>query len=213
MADLATQDEDAHAGERLLSRLLFFSDAVFAIVLTLLVLELRPPEGSTDAELMEGLGHLLPHMIAFTTSFALVSVFWLAHMSIMRTARAFSWTVAAFNLVFLFTISLMPFVSAVLGETKRLALAWEIYCIALMTASAAQTALLIAVTSTSADIGAREFSYRVLRALSPGLAFGVGLALTIAGYLDYAFWSPALIPVIFLLSKLLLGPRKARVKD
>ena len=69
---------------RMVDRMLFFSDAVFAIVLTLLVLELRPPEASDDAGLAIALKALSPKFFAFAASFALVSIFWTAHMAITR---------------------------------------------------------------------------------------------------------------------------------
>jgi uncharacterized membrane protein len=59
---------------RLLERMLFFSDAVFAIALTLLVLELRLPAGVTDARLFRGVLEMGPKLVAFVITFALVAV-------------------------------------------------------------------------------------------------------------------------------------------
>src|SRR5262245_4967104 len=107
-------DHGAHG--RQLDRLLFFSDAVFAIVLTLLVLELRPPAGETEAELQGGLSGLTVNFIAFGISCALGAVFWLAHMRTMRSMTQFDWMTAAANLLHLAAIALTPFASAFLGE-------------------------------------------------------------------------------------------------
>lgn len=203
-----TQSID-HASERVLSRLIFFSDAVFAIVLTLLVLELRPPPAKTDAALLNGLWALSPHLLAFVSSFALVSAFWVAHMSIMRMLAAFDWRVAIVNLLFLFTITLMPFAAGVLGE-HGLGVAWQIYCAVLIAASLTQTLLLVTIAQAPNHLTPRDFWRRFLRALSPAIAFAVGFALNVAGYRLYSFFCWTLIPVIFLIVRLALGPRRAR---
>ena len=74
----------------LLERLLLFSDAVFAIVLTILVLELRPPEAQTAAELKAGLMALTPNFVAFAMTFVVISIFWAAQMNTLRPAQ-FAW--------------------------------------------------------------------------------------------------------------------------
>jgi uncharacterized membrane protein len=83
---------------RLLERMLFFSDAVFAIVLTLLVLDLRLPAGITDANLLRGVLAMAPKLVAFATTFALVSVFWIAHVTLTRRLLEFDWAAAWVNL-------------------------------------------------------------------------------------------------------------------
>jgi hypothetical protein len=86
---------------RLLHRMMSLSDGVFAIVLTLLVLDLRLPPGFSDATLFSGLIAITPKLVAFLTSFAIVGVFWAAHASVMRRLLAFDWPTAWVNLVFL----------------------------------------------------------------------------------------------------------------
>lgn len=208
MTDAATPHDPA--GERLLSRLLFFSDAVFAIVLTLLALEMRPPESHGETELTAGLWAMRYHFLAFATSFALVGVFWIAHLSIMRVLSAFDWRVAFANLVFLLVICVMPFASALLGENGPVGIVWRIYCAALISASVTQTLLLTTIAAAPNNLTARDFWYRILRSLSPGIAFAAGLGLSLAGYDTYAFFCWTLIPVIFLIARLALGPRRAR---
>ena len=90
MADEAHEDLDL----RLLHRLLFFTDAVFAIVMTLLVLELRPPEGATLAAQMHGLAELTPRLFAFALSFTIVGIFWIAYLSTTRQLARFDWASA-----------------------------------------------------------------------------------------------------------------------
>lgn len=203
---------------RMISRMLFFSDAVFAIVLTLLVLELRPSEVESDAELVNALIGLGPKFVAFFSSFALVSVFWAGHMAITRKISVFDWPSAWLNLVFLFTIAVMPFVSGLLGERGVVGVAWQAYSIVLIAASLAQTAFLLALTRGNGRLvtalSGRDRIWRTVRALSPGIAFAVGLVLSLQGQHRLSQFCWVLIPVILVVARLFVGPRKeASVAD
>lgn len=202
------------ADTHMISRLLFFSDAVFAIVLTLLVLELRPPQVESDAELERAILALMPNVVAFIASFALVSVFWAAHMAISRKLSAFDWPAAWCNLVFLFTIAVMPFASALIGEHGTSGTAWRAYSIVLIAASLAQTAFLLVLTRDKGRLvggmAAQERAWRTVRALSPGIAFSVGLGLSLAGEDRLSMFCWLLIPVVLGLARLLFGARRAR---
>jgi uncharacterized membrane protein len=198
--------------ERLLHRLLFFSDAVFAIVLTLLVLELRPPHVRTAAELGPALVEIRGHFVSFAMSFALVSVFWLAHMSSLRRMVRFDWATATVNLVFLATVCLMPFSSSLLGEGEPgfTALAFSFYSWNMIAASVANLMLIVVVTRGQGFLvgGAdrRERTYRIIRAASPGVAFAIGLIGLQTGA-PWASYASLLIPV-----QLWLAPRLTRAK-
>ena len=200
---------DAHA----VSRMLFFSDAVFAIVLTLLVLDLRLPVVEGDAALAVALRDLTPKFVAFAASFALVSIFWAAHMAITRRLRFFDWTAAWLNLLFLFTIAIMPFVSSLLGEYGNNGLAWRLYCAALVAASLSQSALFLSLARDKGrllgGITLRETAWRFLRALSPGIAFGTGLWLSLIGEPGLSRFCWVLIPAMLVLARLLFGPTGA----
>ena len=174
MTDHRAED---HAGERLTHRALAFSDAIFAVALTLLVLELRPPP--PGANVFEGMIALIPHFAAFAGSFAVVAIFWAAHMALTRRLVAFDWPTVWVNLVFLFVIVLMPFASALLGEHGATLMVWQTYCAVLIAASLAQTVLWLVASRGGGRLLAggvtwRERGFRTLRALSPAIAFGAG---------------------------------------
>jgi uncharacterized membrane protein len=133
---------------RLLERMLFFSDSVFAIVLTLSVLELRLPPGVTDETLMRGILKMEPKLVAFAITFGLVAIFWISHVSISRRLRTFDWAAAWINLLFLFTIALTPFVATLLGEYSVFGNAWRVYCLTLMAVGAALIMLVLVVHRT-----------------------------------------------------------------
>jgi TMEM175 potassium channel family protein len=98
-------------------RLVFFSDAVFAIAVTLLALEIRLPvmHDPSTHELLEALHGLLPQFYSFAISFWIISVYWLAHHRIFRYIRAYDRRLLVINLFFLMWIVLMPFSASLLG--------------------------------------------------------------------------------------------------
>ena len=209
-SDNSSSAAEVSADKRLVDLMLFFSDAVFAIVLTLLVLELRAPEVHGDAALMDELRALTPKFVAFAASFALVSIFWVAHLSITRRLVAFDWTVAWLNLAFLFTIATMPFVSALMGTHGTTGLAWQIYCGALVAASAVNVVLVLALLRGRGRLVGgvtwRERIYRIFRAASPGIAFAAGLWLSLNGENQLSAVCWLLIPVLLILARALFAP-------
>lgn len=66
-------------------RIVFFSDAVFAIAITLLVLEIRVPDGLPPARLAEALGRMWPKFLSYLISFSVTGGYWRAHHRIFRT--------------------------------------------------------------------------------------------------------------------------------
>lgn len=108
-------------GEGPNTRLLAFSDGVIAVAITLLILEIRLPENFgefTDAELWGALLALWPRFLAFLISFAVIGVYWLNHHRkfdlIVRSDSGLKWL----NLLFLLTICVIPFVTAVIAQNS-----------------------------------------------------------------------------------------------
>jgi uncharacterized membrane protein len=100
-------------------RLLFFSDAVFAIAITLLVIEIKVPElphGSSDRELGFALLRLIPRIVGFVVSFFLIGQTWVEHHRIGRQLRHFDLGLLWKNLLLLFFVAFMPFSTGVLSE-------------------------------------------------------------------------------------------------
>jgi uncharacterized membrane protein len=195
---------------RLLHRLLFFTDAVFAIALTLLVLELRPPQHGAAAQGAAGLQAMNGHLAAFAMSFALIAIFWAAHMNTTRRLVRFDWLSVLANVAFLFPVCLIPFVSAWLGGALDSAFAWTLYA-SVLVATSLGNVLLILVSSRDrgrlvGGITPRERLYYVSRASSPGLAFLLTLLLLGAGQLAWARFCFLLIPAFLLLEARFLRP-------
>ena len=198
----------------LLERMLFLSDGVFAIVMTLLVLDLRIPEGIADADFISAFIGITPKLIAFTMSFALVSVFWAGHVSITRELQKFDWAVAWANLGFLFFLAWAPFAATLLGQFGAAGDAWRFYCLVLIAMGTAQAVLLLVITRENGrligGLERRQFWYRLIRALSPGTGFMVALAFSLAGMRLLSNYSWILIPMMMFAARLVLKEPKAK---
>lgn len=172
-----------------LERLIFFSDAVFAIAITLLALELRVPEldiRSSEA-LLRAIGAQAPKFFAFGMSFWIISLFWLAHHRYFRYILRFDDGLARRNLVLLFFVVLVPFTTLVLGEYGNLPAAVWLYAVQM-----------IALGSSGAWIW--HYATSNHRLVSPGLD---------AQYIRFvrlrAFMTPLAATVTILLSFVLDG--------
>ena len=102
------------------------SDGVFAVSLTLLILDVRPPEGSVS-QLVHGLVVIAPRLGTFALSFAIVAYYWLVHHLIFASLRGVKVALLWANLLFLFTIAVLPFSTAVLGRYPLEPVALAIY--------------------------------------------------------------------------------------
>jgi uncharacterized membrane protein len=99
-------------------RIAFFSDAVFAIVITLLVLEIKVPhlKEVSEKEVAAELVHLVPKFLGFVCSFFIVGLMWFEHHRIFRFIDGFDGGLIWRNLVFLLFISFIPFPTALFSE-------------------------------------------------------------------------------------------------
>jgi uncharacterized membrane protein len=125
MTESGTMSDAEHGAERdrrQLERLTFFSDAVFAIAMTLLVVEVKLPHlhHATGQELGQALLSLIPNYIGFLVSFLVLGRFWLVHHEVMGLLRASNRRLTAVNLLLLLAVAFMPFPTAVISEYVHL---------------------------------------------------------------------------------------------
>jgi len=97
------------------SRLEAFSDGVFAVAITLLVLQFTVPEVASGKLLANLLGQW-PQLVTYVASFLTVGVVWVNHHTIFRNLRAADRTIQFINLVLLLTVVLVPYPTALLGR-------------------------------------------------------------------------------------------------
>src|SRR5437868_4548008 len=97
-----------------------------ADALTLLILDVRPPEGGVS-QLVHGLVLIAPRLGTFALSFAIVAYYWLVHHLIFASLRGVKVALIWANMLFLFTIAVLPFSTAVLGRYALAPVALAVY--------------------------------------------------------------------------------------
>ena len=112
-------------------RLEAFSDGVLAIIITIMVLELRPPEGAHLADLMP----LAPKFVSYVVSFTYVGIYWNNHHHLLRAARSITGPILWANLNLLFWLSLTPFTAAWVGENHLASAPVALYGVVLIAAA------------------------------------------------------------------------------
>ena len=101
------------------NRLEAFSDGVFAIAITLLVIEIRPPVLEGDETLAHALWNQWPHYLGYFLSFLVLGVMWLNHHRILEPAQRVDGIVLVLNLNLLLWVVLIPFPTAVVADFLR----------------------------------------------------------------------------------------------
>jgi uncharacterized membrane protein len=109
------------------ARVVALSDGVFAIIMTLLVLEIHVPELTQGQSLNQALREVRPSLIAFVISFILAGMYWVGHRDLFallrRTDRGLVWL----NVLYLLPLCLLPFGAGLLGRYDREPVALRIY--------------------------------------------------------------------------------------
>ncbi|HTJ23295.1 MAG TPA: TMEM175 family protein [Gemmatimonadaceae bacterium] len=119
------------------TRLEAFSDGVVAILITIMVLELRPPhEASFDA-----LRAILPTFLSYLLSFVFLAIYWNNHHHMLHLTTHVTGGILWANIHLLFWLSLVPFVTAWIGESHTAAVPTALYGVVLVLAAIAYTIL------------------------------------------------------------------------
>jgi TMEM175 potassium channel family protein len=126
------------------ARLEAFSDGVIAIIITIMVLELRPPHDSSLA----GLRPLLPVLGSYVMSFIFIGIYWSNHHHLLHAAQHVNGRVLWANLHLLFWLSLIPFVTAWMGENHFTTWPVALYGCVLLLAAIAYTILVRALLAS-----------------------------------------------------------------
>lgn len=106
-------------GSEEFSRVLAFSDGMFAIAMTLLVVGIGLPmlsDAGDEGELLEAFGELRHEILSFFISFAVIGRYWIAHHQFFALLRAMDYRLVAINLVYLAFVAFLPFPTDVLGN-------------------------------------------------------------------------------------------------
>lgn len=114
-------------------RLEAFSDGVIAIIITIMVLELKVPHGTDWAALQP----LFPVLLSYVLSFVYIGIYWNNHHHLLQAAGRVNGVILWANLHLLFWLSLVPFVTAWMGENHFAALPVALYGVVLLMAGTA----------------------------------------------------------------------------
>ncbi|HTP01564.1 MAG TPA: TMEM175 family protein [Anaerolineales bacterium] len=200
MADTNKPSPDQQLG---LERLVFFSDAVMAIAITLLALNLHVPEldpAQAAAQLPGQLAALGPSLMTFFISFLVIGIYWISHHRYFGYIRRYDTRLILLNLLFLFFIICMPFLASLLGQYVFIPIALMAYSLAI--AALGFSLALIWVYAShdrrliSADVEAEEIRSIRVRLFAAPVVFLVAV--------PFAYVSTAAVIVIWWLSPLIV---------
>jgi uncharacterized membrane protein len=122
--------------DRVLGRLHAFSDAVFAIAITILIVSVVIPEGTTKFNLNSVLSALWPNYLAFLISFFVIGIYWIGHVRQFQFIRKYDTGLLWLNLLFLLFIIIIPFTTSLLSrylnQTSVIIYAANIACVGYM---------------------------------------------------------------------------------
>jgi len=189
-------------GELKLNRIEAFSDGVFAIVVTLLVLDLKVPaitQHTSAAELGHALLSQLPNLVSWLISFIIVCKFWLNHHHILALASHADYAMVWLNSLFLMFQSFVPFPTAVMGTYPDNALAVSAFGATM----ALNTLLFIALHAyilknlAKPALAAIEAPGIIAKSFAGVVAYGVGAGLA-WWHIEIGFVVYALTPLLFI---------------
>jgi uncharacterized membrane protein len=169
-----------------------FSDGVIAILITIMVLELRAPHGDS----LDALRPLLPTLLTYILSFVYLGIYWNNHHHMLHVAHRLGGDVLWANLHLLFWLSLVPFFTSWVGENPRAPLPASLYGVVLACAAVAYTILQSRIiahdgpSSTLARAVGRDRKGRLSLAL---YVAGIGLAFVHAWLAEAMYVIVALI--------------------
>jgi uncharacterized membrane protein len=128
------------------NRLEAFSDGVIAIIITIMVLEMKVPHGTE----LDDLKPILPVFLSYVLSFIYIGIYWSNHHHLLHATRRVSGGVLWANLHLLFWLSLVPFVTGWMGENHLAALPAALYGLVLLLAGVAYLVLQRAIVTRQA---------------------------------------------------------------
>jgi len=183
---------DERRDDRSLDRLVNFSDAVFAIAITLLALDvrlsgvdgtvLRPPLGSQIIE-------LLPNLFAFALSFVVIGGYWVAHHRMFKYVERYDTRLLWINLVVLFFIGLLPFPTQVVAEYGDTTLGIQIYAGAMTLTGLAVLGLILYAEHAKLIVHPGTIKRTLIKSSITPAIFGTSMIV--------AFWSPAIAAMLW----------------
>ena len=174
------------------TRLEAFSDGVIAVIITIMVLELKAPQG----EGIEALTALAPTFLSYVLSFIYVGIYWNNHHHMMHAAHKVTGAMLWANLYLLFWLSLIPFATNWMGESHAASMPTVLYGFVLLMAAIAYFILQWQI------IGAEGQHSLLKQAIGSDWKEKLSLVLYSIGIVA-AFWSPRISQTLYALVALI----------
>ncbi len=202
--------QDSHASATVpgTGRIEAFSDGVLAIIVTLLVLNLKVPalkDLSTRA-VLQALVPILPHFISFAFSFFSVAIFWVNHPHFFATIKRTDWRLLWYNNLLLFWLAVVPFTTSFIGEHPTTPAVVALYALNMCLASAAFSLMENHVFSAERllpdSIGQADQHQEFRRSLAGTVSYGIATILALL-YVYAALVLLVIIPIYFIIPNLL----------
>lgn len=202
-----------------LERMILFSDAVFAIAITLLALEIKVPEIArevvSDSILAHKMAELVPKFVGFIVSFFVISIYWIVHHRTFGYVIDYNPKLLRLNLIFLLAIVLMPFSSGFYSTyllTPVAKLPVIIYVVNIVFLGTMSLVIWEYVANPkhhlSEGITQEMKKYFRFRSIVPPLAFILTAVIYLFVKKEVAIWMPLLIPVFMrIVKKFYLKPQ------
>ena len=154
-------------------RLAAFSDGVIAIIITIMVLELKAPHGGSPGDLLK----LVPAFLSYVLSFVYVAIYWNNHHHMLATVTRVNGAILWANMHLLFWLSLIPFATGWMGENHFAALPTAFYGMVLLMAGVAYLIL----------------QYSIVRVDGPESPLGKALGVDWKGKVSLISYVPAIL--------------------
>lgn len=201
---------DGHANtgpEHKLERLIFFSDAVFAIAITLLVIEIHAPRlpwGTSEHDYAVALAHELPSFGGFVISFFVIGAYWAGHHRAFALARRWDDRLIGPNLMLLASVAAMPFFTAFMSGNAGGRVPVLLYCSWLIVAGLFNIRLQRIVTAPPVlDPAVPLHEAEQIRRRGLAVVIGAAIAFGLASVLPYPSLALAALSTIGIWRRLL----------
>jgi uncharacterized membrane protein len=184
-------------------RMGLFSDAVIAVVITLMVLELRPPEQPSLA----ALAPLWPTAISYALSYLFIAIIWMNHHHLMRFVRHASSRLLWLNFAHLFAVSLLPFATSWIAETHLAPVPMAVYAAAFVVVDLAYLAFERAVIGQADAAEFPEQARKMARRRTLATITAFALAIPLALFLPWLAFALICAALMFYLRPEVPGTR------
>jgi uncharacterized membrane protein len=203
-AGAAFVTREAREGDMAFERVIFISDAIFAIAITLLALQIPVPELTPERvarDLPGAVLGMIPSVLVYALSFMIIGAYWVEHHRMFRFILRYDVRLIWLNLLFLLAIAFLPVASALVGRYPGQRIAVLFYAVSLTVTGLMYTLVWRYAASdyriVAPDLDPGVMRYMNLRGLLPllGSALSIGLAF-ISPYVAIGMWTLLFVVVI-----------------